>query len=192
METGTKVAWLLMMEGEIVSVLTDARWMLVMILLCVIADFRFGWGESHKRYNEAVKAGDTVLADKYKWHTSRAWRRTMNKLMDYIVWITMGMVLGMVALKPFGVDYTYGGVVATLIIVCLCELPSACGHFFYLHGVHVEKKSLMGFIRAFTVAFARRKDPDIGDALDEGFRANDKDNEKRKGNGNKRRAKTED
>lgn len=157
------------MESELVGILTDARWMLVLILLCVIADFRFGWGESHKRYNEAVKAGDTVLADKYHWHTSRAWRRTMNKIMDYIVWVSVGMILGMVALKPFGIEYTYGGVAATIIIVCFCELPSAFGHFFYLHGVHVEKRTLMGFLRAFAVAWAKRKDPDIGDALEEGL-----------------------
>lgn len=167
METGTKLGFITLIETELVGILTDVRWMLALILLCVIADFRFGWGESHKRYNEAVKAGDTVLADKYKWHTSRAWRRSINKVMDYVVWVTMGMLLGMVTLKPFGIDYTFGGVAATAIIVFLCELPSACGHFFYLHGVHVEQRTLMGFIRAFAVAWARRKDPDIGESLEE-------------------------
>lgn len=171
------MAWLLLMESEMVGILTDARWMLALILLFVIADFRFGWGESHKRYNEAVKANNTVLADKYRWHTSRAWRRTMNKLMDYIMWITMGMIVGMVVLKPFGIDYTYGGMVATIIIICMCELPSAFGHFFYLHGVHVEKRTLMGFLRAFTVAIARRKDPDFGDALNDGFEELEKEEE---------------
>lgn len=161
---------MLLLESEFVGILTDARWMLMLIVLCVIADFRFGWGESHKRYNAAKEIGNAVLMDKYKWHTSRAWRRTMNKLMDYIVWVTVGMLLGMVALKPIGIDYTFGGVVATVIIVCLCELPSACGHFFYLHGVKVEKKTLLGFLRAFSVALARRKNPDVGDALDEGFK----------------------
>lgn len=170
MESGTKLGFIALLESEMVCILTDARWMLLLILLCVIADFRFGWGESHKRYSEAKKAGNEVLMDKYRWHTSRAWRRTMNKLMDYVVWVTVGMLMGMVALKPFGLDYTYGGVAATLIIVVMCELPSAFGHFFYLHGVQVEKRTLMGFIRAFAVAFAKRKDPDVGDALDEGLR----------------------
>lgn len=181
METGTKLTFITLLESEIVGILTDARWMLFLILLCVIADFRFGWGESHKRYGEAVKAGDTVLADKYRWHTSRAWRRTMNKLMDYIVWVTVGMLFGMVALKPFGVDYTYGGVAATMIVVFLCELPSAFGHFFYLHGVQVEKRSVNGFLRAFAVALARRRNPDIGDAMREGFDEIDKDKGKESG-----------
>lgn len=170
METGTKLGIIALIESELVTILTDARWMLVLILLCVVADFRFGWGESSKRYSEARKAGDTVLMDKYKWHTSRAWRRTMNKLMDYIVWVVMGMVFGLVALKPFGVSYVLGGVAATLIIVCMCELPSAFGHFFYLHGVQMEKRTVTGFMKAFAVAWARRKNPDVGDALDEGFR----------------------
>jgi len=139
METGTRLGIIALVGSEMVGILTDARWMLMLILLCVMADFRFGWGESHKRYDEAKRIDDAVLMDKYKWHTSRAWRRTMNKLMDYIVWVTMGMIMGMVALKPFGVDYTIGGVAATLIIVCMCELPSAFGHFFYLHGVKVTE-----------------------------------------------------
>lgn len=169
METGTKLGFIALVESEMVSILTDARWMLLLILLCVIADFRFGWGESHKRYNEAKKIGNDVLMDKYKWHTSRAWRRTMNKLMDYVVWVTMGMIMGMVALKPFGLEYTYGGLAATLIIVLMCELPSAFGHFFYLHGVQVEKKTISGFIKALVVAFAKRKDEDVGEALEDAF-----------------------
>lgn len=174
MSTGTKMGFFTLMEMEMETMLLDARWMFAVVLLCVVADFRFGWGESHKRYNEAVKAGDAVLADKYKWHTSRAWRRTMNKLMDYIVWILFGMMAGSVCLKPLGVDYTYGGVAVTAITIFCCELPSAFGHFFYLHGVHVERRTLTGFARAFAVAFARRKDPDIGDALEEGFRQGEK------------------
>lgn len=40
---------------EFVSVLDDMRWMLLLIVLCVIADFRYGWGESSKRYEEAKR-----------------------------------------------------------------------------------------------------------------------------------------
>jgi len=170
METGTKVGFIAILEGELSGMVFDSRWMLALILLCVMADFRFGWADSSKRYNEAKAAGNAVLMDKYKWHTSRAWRRTMNKLMDYIVWVIMGQIVGMAALRPFGIDYTYGGVAATMIIVFMCELPSAFGHFFHLHGVQVERRSLAGFLRAFAVALARRKNPDIGDAMEEGFK----------------------
>jgi len=110
METGTKVGFIAILEGELSGMVFDSRWMLALILLCVMADFRFGWADSSKRYNEAKAAGNAVLMDKYKWHTSRAWRRTMNKLMDYIVWVIMGQIVGMAALRPFGIDYTYGGV----------------------------------------------------------------------------------
>jgi len=170
METGTRTITLVGIAAELGTLLYDARWLIAIVAVCLAADFRFGWGESSKRHEAAVKAGDTVLADKYKWHTSRAVRRTMNKLMDYIAWIVVGISLGKGVLDPLGVDYRLGGVAATAIIACLCELPSAFGHFFYLHGVKIEKRSVAGFAKAFAVAFARRKSPDIGDAMEEGFR----------------------
>lgn len=161
-------------------VIWDIRWMLLGVLLCVVADFRFGWKDSQKHYGEAKEAKNAVLMDKYKWHTSRAVRRTGDKLMSYITWIIMGAAIGKVVLAPFGVNYTFGGVVASAIIICFCELPSCFGHFFNLYGVSVEKKTIVGFFKAFAVAFARRKSPDMGDALNEGFKEMERNEKSRK------------
>jgi len=167
MNSGAKVISIGAIGMEMELLLYDARWMLLLIFLCIIADFQFGWKESNKRYREALEQGDTVLADKYRWHLSRALRRTGNKFMDYIVWVSVGLALGLALLQPLGIDYTLGGVAATAVIVCGCELPSAFGHFFYLHGVQVEKKTVTGFVKAFTVALAKRKDRDVGEALED-------------------------
>ena len=43
---------------------------------------------------------------------------------------------------------------------------SISGHFFYLRGVSVEKKSVFGFFKAFIIALTKKKSEDIGDALD--------------------------
>lgn len=161
------------LSAEMVSVLGDMRWMLLLIALCVVADFRYGWGESSKRYKEAKEADDKILMMQYQWRTSRAMRRTINKLIDYIVWTVVGMAIGMAILEPVGINHIFGGVVATAIAV-LCEAKSFFGHFFYLHGVTYEEKNVASFFKAFLVALAKRKNEDIGEALEEGFEKNDK------------------
>lgn len=173
MGTGTRTGVITLLSGELVSIIADTRWMMLAIFLCVIADFRFGWGESSKRFNMAKKKGDKIVMAQYKWRTSRALRRSVNKLIDYIMWVSIGVFIGMALLKPIGVDYMMGGVVATSIAVG-CEAKSIIGHFFWLHGVRIEEKSIKGFFKAFAIAFAKRKNKDIGEALEEGFNNNDK------------------
>lgn len=166
MNTGTKAAGLVMMGNELTAIISDARWLLAVIMVCVIADFRYGWGESHKRFSIARERGDKIEMHEYKWRTSRALRRTVNKLVDYFIWVCLGMLVGWSILRPLGVDYMLGGIVATTIAVG-CEAKSFIGHFIYLHGVKIEKKTVAGFFKAFAVAFAKRKDKDIGEAIEE-------------------------
>lgn len=166
MNTGTRTMGLLLMGNELVAIIYDARWLMLVITACVVADFRYGWGESHKRYAKAKDKGDKIVMSQYRWRTSRAVRRTVNKLVDYLIWVCLGMFTGYAILKPLGADYTLGGIVATTIAVG-CEAKSFIGHFFYLHGVRIEEKSVRGFLRAFVVAFAKRKNKDIGEALED-------------------------
>ena len=173
MGTGTRTGVITLLSGELVSIIADTRWMMLAIFLCVIADFRFGWGESSKRFKMAKKKGDKIVMAQYKWRTSRALRRSVNKLIDYIMWVSIGVFIGMALLRPIGIDYMMGGVVATSIAVG-CEAKSIIGHFFWLHGVRIEEKSIKGFFKAFVIAFAKRKNKDIGEALEEGFNNNDK------------------
>ena len=44
MNSGTRMFTFAMMGNELVAVIYDARWFLATILLCVLADFRYGWG----------------------------------------------------------------------------------------------------------------------------------------------------
>ena len=173
--TGTRVLTFSLFGSELAGVISDSRWLLLAIFLCVVADFRYGWGESHRRFERARAKGDKVVMSQYKWRTSRAVRRTVNKLVDYIMWICVGMAVGMAVLAPLGADYRLGGTCAAAVAIA-CEAKSFIGHFFYLHGIRIEEKSVKGFVKAFVVAFAKKKDKDIGEALEEGFNEMGKDN----------------
>lgn len=175
--SGTRAISFALIGGEMVNIIYDARWMLLALIVCVLADFRYGWGESQKRYAEAKKNNDPIGLVKYSWHTSRAIRRTCNKLLDYFVWIAVGTLVGMAILAPIGLPYIYGGV-ATSAVAIFCEAKSFFGHFFYLHGVTIEQKSIMGFLRGLAIGFAKSKSPDIGEGLEQGFREYDKGKDK--------------
>lgn len=153
---------------EMIMVFNDMRWMLLVVALCVVADFRYGWRESSRRYDEAKASGDKILMVQYKWRTSRAVRRTINKLIDYIVWIIVGVAIGMAILEPIGVSHIFGGVIATAIAVA-CEAKSFFGHFFYLHGVSIEQKTIASFMKAVIVSLVKSKNENVGEALQEGF-----------------------
>lgn len=164
--TGTRGTVFVVFGGEIGALLVDMRWALVMLILLIIADFRFGWGESARRYKQAVRDGDKVLMGQYRWHISRAVRRTLNKLADYIVMMLLFSGIGMAVFEPVGIDHTWGAWVGA-VIACGCELSSIFGHFFYLRGVEVEKRTVSGFLKALLVAIVKKKDAEVGEAVEE-------------------------
>lgn len=179
MNSGTRAGAFALFGAEAISMIADTRWMMLAIFLCVVADFWYGWGESAKRYALAKEKGNEVLMSQYKWRTSRALRRSMNKVIDYIIWLAVGMFIGIAILRPLGVDYIFGAVFATAVSVG-CEFISILGHFLYLRGVKVEKKTITGFLKAVIIAFLKRKNRDVGEAIEEGF--NEIEREKRNEN----------
>lgn len=173
-DTGTRATVYMLISSELTIIISEARWMLAILVVCVIADFRYGWGESNRRYHRAKEKGNDVLASQYKWRTSRAVRRTVNKLIDYLIWITLGMIAGLAILEPFGAEHKLGGAVATAIAFG-CEFKSIIGHFLYLHGIDIDKKNLGEFMRTLVVSVVKRKNEDIGDALKESLNEIEKD-----------------
>lgn len=162
----TRWGWLALLAAELQQIVWDARWVLLAIALCIAADFRYGWGECQKRHAEALRDGNETLADKYRWRGSRATRRTLNKAMDYLLWVAVGMLIGKAIVEPIGYAYQWGGWLMGGVAIG-CEACSFFGHFFYLHGVAVEEKTIGGFVKAFAVALAKRKNQDIGESLEE-------------------------
>ena len=83
----------------------------------------------------------------------------------------VGVSLGRALLPQLDIDYIWGGWVVTAFIAVRIEIPSILGHFLFVRGVPVGKKTRMRFINAFLVALAKSKSEGVGDALEEGFKA---------------------
>lgn len=173
----TRVLMLLFSGSELTGIIYDARWLLLLCLLLVAADFRYGWGESQKRYAEAATEDDKEGMEKYRWHKSRAIRRTCNKAMDYLMLVTVGVFVGTALLQPMGYPRIWGGVAATGI-VALCEGISIIGHFLYLRGVVLEHTTLMSVIKGIAIAIVKSRSPEIGEGLERGLDEAEKERNK--------------
>lgn len=138
------------MNGEAMGALFDLRWMLVLIVVLIIADFWFGLSESfYKREN---------------FRLSRAGRRTCNKLVDYITYLILGSVLGLAIFEPLGWATHITTAAIGLGFGCMWEIDSIVGHACVLHGV----KSHFS-VKRFIVSLMKKKDKDMGEAFEEGF-----------------------
>lgn len=163
--TGTRAAGLLLFGNEVVTMISEARWFIGLLVLLIIADFRLGLGESRRRYKTAQEEGNKTVMEQCAWRTSRAFRRTCNKFLDYLMMMLVGMFFGKALLESIGINYMFGSYGAACLAF-FCESQSVFGHFFYLHGVKMERKTITGFFKAFAVALAKRKNEDVGEALD--------------------------
>lgn len=135
--------------NEILQTFFDLRWVILCICLLVITDFWSGLAASVKVRHE-------------EFRFSRAGRRTLAKLAEYLSFIILGIVIAKSILEPFGIcTYVTGGaVVATLCL--LLEADSIYGHVCDLHGIH-NRFSL----KRLVVAYLKRKNQDLGEALED-------------------------
>lgn len=154
--------------SEMLAIIMESRWVLFLMLTLVIADFILGRKESSRHYAHSKAQGDRVRMDYFRWHWSRAVRRTFNKLVDYILIMLVCQAIGMAIFEPLGINHTWGAW-AGGIIACSCELSSIFGHFFYLRGVRMERRTVSSFCKTLLIAIAKRKDETIGESLEEAF-----------------------
>ena len=173
LHTGTRAAGVTIFYSEITQMISDSRWILIAVVLFCVFDFRLGCKESEKRKEAADKAGNTLLSEFYRFHRSRAIRRSASKFVDYVLLMMVAESFGAAFLPYIGVPYIYGAWAGGLI-ACGCELSSAGGHFLFIHGVQVEKKNAKGyalaFVKALAVAFARQKAGEqVGEAVEDAF-----------------------
>ena len=50
--TGARSFSFLLFGSEIMQLVVDAKWFVAFLLALIVADFRFGWAESHMRLRE--------------------------------------------------------------------------------------------------------------------------------------------
>lgn len=94
-------------------------WPFVLVaLVLIIADLRFGVEAAQKR-------GEQI-------RTSRMWRRTINKLVDYICWITLAGAFGSAFGEILGVPILSAIII---LVVYAIELSSCFNNYFEARGI---------------------------------------------------------
>ncbi len=137
---------------ELLAAFFSLRWAILFIVLLVLTDFWSGLAASVKVKNE-----------KFRW--SRAMRRTMRKFLEYICYIILAMLLAKSILVPFGVCSEMQGAAMGAAIALFVEANSIYGHVCALHGIKNPPS-----IKRFFVAYLKRRNQDIGNAVEEAMK----------------------
>lgn len=93
------------------------KWVLLLAVIIVFVDLRFGIRAARVR-------GERI-------RTSRAVRRTINKIVDYACWILLAGVLGEAFGEPFGIPILP---LIVLLVVFGCEINSCFSNYFESRG----------------------------------------------------------
>lgn len=172
--TGLRGMGITLFGAPMIALMREEWYILLLVLLLVIGDFRLARRECAVR-RAAADANGEKLKEKFRWRFSRAWRRTLNKYVDYLVLCTVGLSLGAALLSPLWGVERYWGAVGAGIIITIIEGKSMLSHFLYLHasGVDADKAEgkLLAFVRTFAVFFAKKKNEEVGEALEEALNA---------------------
>lgn len=131
--------------GECTQVLHDLRWMIVLAIVLILSDLWFGCSASKVQKIEIRK--------------SRAGRRTLNKVVDYICYVLLGSVLGKAIGEPYGVD----PIIVSITAMILCygfEIDSIYGHICTIHGIQKKYSIWKILFKLLTFKFK-----DLGEAF---------------------------
>lgn len=152
---------------ELMNVAFELRYMIILSAVMIVTDLWWGHSDSMKRYAEAKVAGDMVGMEKYKWHKSRALRRTANKSCDYLTYLLIGTFLGLALTEPMnGFNHLYTAAIG-LGIGCLAELASIVGHFCYVKlGIEVKIIDVFKWLWRLVLNIFRIKSS-IGEAIEQ-------------------------
>lgn len=100
-----------------VEAVEPVKWFLLAALCLIIADAKFGVEASRNRGEKIRK--------------SRAIRRTINKMIDYICWILVANSVGAAFGTPFGIPIIPAIV---LFVIYGCEINSCFNNYFEARG----------------------------------------------------------
>lgn len=131
--------------GEMGALFWQMRWLLVLAAVLVFADFWLG-------VHRSIKGAVTI-----RW--SKAIRRTLMKIADYLCVVILGAVVGKAIGEPLGYSALTIAVVM-MGIACLCEFDSIISNWGEIKGVEINVFKL-----AFALFGYKRKE--MADALKE-------------------------
>ena len=131
--------------GECTRILYGLRWMIVLAIILILSDLWFGISASRVKGIEIRK--------------SRAGRRTLNKVVDYICYVLLGAVLGKAIGEPYGMD----PIIVSITVMILCyyfEVDSIYGHICEIHGIKKKYSIWKILFKLLTFKFK-----DLGEAF---------------------------
>lgn len=117
-------------------------WFLVLAIVLILGDLRFGIAAARKR-------GEKI-------RPSRAVRRSLNKMVDYICWLSIATVVGVNFGSVFGLPLLS---VIIMAVVCVIELSSIIDN--YLEYKDIKKK--INVIKLLAKLFRK---PDLEEVLE--------------------------
>lgn len=131
--------------SECYAIIFDLRWMILLAFVLILSDFWFGISVSRMQGIEVRK--------------SRAGRKTLNKVIDYLCYVLLGAVIGKAIGDPYGLNPITVSI--TIMILCYCfEIDSIYNHICELHGV--KKRYSIWVILWKLITF---KFKDVGEAF---------------------------
>ncbi len=101
---------------------------LLLAAALVLVDLHFGVAVAKKRKAAAIKQGRPFEAVRF----SRAGRRTMNKITDYICWVTLSGLFGQAFGQILGVPALAAVI---LLVIYVIELSSCFSNYFEARGI---------------------------------------------------------
>lgn len=117
-------------------------WFLILAVILILGDLRFGIVAAKKR-------GEKI-------RPSRAVRRSLNKLVDYICWLSIATVVGINFGSVFGLPLLS---VIIMAVVCIIEMSSIIDNYLEYKGI----KKKVNLIKLIAHIF---KKPELEDVLE--------------------------
>lgn len=130
-------------SNELTALIYDLRWAVSLCACLILADLWLGIRVS--------------VAEGKKVRRSRALRRTANKFVDYVMYMLVASMVGMV-IEQLGWWQHTNVALCGILLGCFCEMESILGHWATLHGYTFS-------LRAFVVRLIKKKDEELADAI---------------------------
>lgn len=146
----------ILMANELTALIYDLRWAIVLCGALIIADLWFGCRSS--------------FADGKEIRRSRAIRRTANKFVDYMMYMLVASMIGMVV-EQLGWWQHTNVALCGILLGCFCEIESIIGHWARLHGYPFS-------LRAFIIKLVRKKNAEVAEFIDEELNNNHERNKR--------------
>lgn len=145
---------------EIQDAVFELRFMIGAMIILTLADFWWATRELRYRREKALRAGNAELAKVYEYRGSRAGRRTLNKIVDYLTYLLVGAFLGYAITEPLGCASHITTAAIGLGLGCAFDVSSIIGHVLAVKGLKWD-------VKEFFVGLFKTKAPELGEVLEE-------------------------